>query len=189
MSIHSVKFHLFSVAPLKLNCYPNKMEIGLELDHLARHSVPYSVKFHGDNNCPTLNGSSSSSIWDGRLWMTSNFTDCGIKVYEKGSKLVFEQTVEVQYGDRMKSSDVYRHFMDTYNATCSIDRNITHKLNIDVKDEETIDDGIGECLIISSDSCLKSFHVIVRISHTPASLLKAFRSAKRGISLLYHKEE
>ena len=120
------------------------MEIGLELDHLARHSIPYIVKFHGDNDCPILNVTSRSSMWDGRLWMSANYTDCGIKVYEKGSKLVFEQTVEVEYGKRMKSLDVYRHFTDTYNASCSIDRNITHKLNIDVKDQKTIDDETGK---------------------------------------------
>eukprot|EP00111_Clytia_hemisphaerica_P020104 TCONS_00059241-protein len=129
---------------MKLNCYQNKMEIGLEFDHLSRHSLPYIVKFHGDNNCPTLNASSASSIYDGRLWMNANYSECGIKAFESGNKLVFKQIVEVVYGKQMKSLDVYRHFIDTYNASCSIDRNVTHKLNIDVKEQETLDDETEE---------------------------------------------
>ena len=116
------------------------MELGLDVDHLKRHEMPFIVKFHGDNDCPALNESTISSIWDGRLWMAANYTECGIKTHEIGSKIVFEQIVEVKYGNRMTSSDVYRHFTDTYNASCLIDRNVTHILNVDVGINETVNE-------------------------------------------------
>ena len=97
------------------------------------------MRFAGeDHDCKPLNATYGNVHGDGKLWIAANYSDCGIKAYEEGGKIAFEQTIVVEYGTKMDSSLIQRQFFDTYNATCLIERNITRQWNMNVAKRKTI---------------------------------------------------
>ncbi|XP_066919363.1 von Willebrand factor D and EGF domain-containing protein-like [Clytia hemisphaerica] len=122
-----------------LECQSNGLKAAFNLSHLERHGLPYIVRFKGkDHDCKPLNTTYGNINGDDKLWIAANYSDCGIRAYEEGSKILFEQTILVEYGTKMDSSLVYRQFVDTYNATCLIERNITRQWNISVTKRKTL---------------------------------------------------
>eukprot|EP00111_Clytia_hemisphaerica_P012530 TCONS_00036835-protein len=122
-----------------LECQSNGLKAAFNLSHLERHGLPYIVRFKGeDHDCKPLNSTYGNLYGDGKLWIAANYSDCGIKAYEEGGKIAFEQTIVVEYGAKMDSSLIQRQFFDTYNATCSIERNITRQWNMSVAKRRTI---------------------------------------------------
>ncbi|XP_066919364.1 von Willebrand factor D and EGF domain-containing protein-like [Clytia hemisphaerica] len=122
-----------------LECQSNGLKAAFNLSHLERHGLPYIVRFKGeDHDCQPLNGTYGNLYGDDKLWIAANYSDCGIKAYEEGGKIAFEQTIVVEYGTKMDSSLIQRQFVDTYNATCLIERNITRQFNISVTKRKAI---------------------------------------------------
>ena len=115
------------------------------MSHLERHGLPYIVRFKGaDHDCKPLNATYGNINGDAKLWIAANYSDCGIKAYEEGNKIAFEQTIVIEYGTKMGSSLVYRQIIDTYNATCLIERNITRQWNISVTKRKAINSEEGQ---------------------------------------------
>uniref|UniRef100_A0A7M6DM46 ZP-C domain-containing protein n=1 Tax=Clytia hemisphaerica TaxID=252671 RepID=A0A7M6DM46_9CNID len=83
-----------------LECQSNGLKAAFNLSHLERHGLPYIVRFKGeDHDCQPLNGTYGNLYGDDKLWIAANYSDCGIKAYEEGGKIAFEQTIVVEYDD------------------------------------------------------------------------------------------
>uniref|UniRef100_A0A7M5WXB5 Uncharacterized protein n=1 Tax=Clytia hemisphaerica TaxID=252671 RepID=A0A7M5WXB5_9CNID len=119
---------------LELECHSSGFKAGFSLPKLESKSLPYSISFSGNNTCGSINKTSEDHISDGRIWMESNFTDCGIKAYYIGDNIAFEQTIVIEYGSKSLSSVVYRYLTSSHVVKCFLDRKITQKLNINVQD-------------------------------------------------------
>ncbi|XP_066930347.1 cuticlin-6-like isoform X3 [Clytia hemisphaerica] len=118
---------------MDLQCESYGFAAGFSLVGLSVKPQPYTIRFAGSGECGTFNANSSDNIYGGRLWMTSNYTDCGVEAYHSGDQIVFEKQIIVLYG-KNESNLIYRHSAETYSVQCTLDRRLTEKLNINVKD-------------------------------------------------------
>ena len=120
---------------LKLECHSNGFEAGFSLKRLTAKKVPYSIRFSGSNNCSSVDGFSVNHIRNGRLWIGSNYTQCGIKSSEEGDSIAFEQKLIVEYRTK-NQPPVYRSPITfSYRVKCYLKRKVTEKMNIEVEDE------------------------------------------------------
>ena len=129
---------------LLLECYPSGFKAGFSLTGLEEKNLPYSIRFDGNNSCGAIDKTSEDRITDGRLWMKSNYTDCGTKAYYIGDSIAFEQTIVVDYGSKSLSSVVYRYLTSSHTVKCFFDRRITQKLNINVQDVQELASSVSK---------------------------------------------
>ena len=130
-------FNSLLVASVELKCSGSNMTIGFNKTELDENILPYKIHFN-HSNCDYANKTSTDKLIDGRLWVSSNFSDCGMLVEESGEDMIFHATVVVEYGSESASKVIYRYFKDTYDLKCILDRNITADLKLDVKDRKSI---------------------------------------------------
>ncbi|XP_066920704.1 uncharacterized protein [Clytia hemisphaerica] len=121
---------------VKLECHSNGFEAGFNLKRLSATMVPYSIRFSGNNNCSSVDKTSVGQIRNGRLWIGSNYTQCGIQTSYSGDNIIFEQKLIVSYGSKNQPRLVYRSpTRYSYRFKCILNRNINSKLNMDVEDK------------------------------------------------------
>ena len=120
----------------ELECTPSSLKASFNTTELDALLLPYSIKFIGNNTCKSINATSTNHIEDGKIWIASNYTDCGIEAYHEGDKIAFEQTILVEFGSKSQSSLIYRYFNSSFKIKCVLDRNVTTDLQIDVKDRQ-----------------------------------------------------
>ena len=128
------------MASIELICDDRKMQAGFNITELEKNILPYAIRFQGNNNCDVIKAQNSSQIKNGMIWIESGLAECGINAYITDDKenIVFEQTIIVEYGSMSSNPLIYRYFNDTYKVKCSMDRNITQELKINVKERKTI---------------------------------------------------
>uniref|UniRef100_A0A7M5TQX6 ZP domain-containing protein n=1 Tax=Clytia hemisphaerica TaxID=252671 RepID=A0A7M5TQX6_9CNID len=122
---------------MDLTCQPYGFAAGFSMKGLSKKPASYSIQFAGNKDCGIFNASSTDKIYKGRLWMTSNYTDCGVEAYHSGDQIVFEKQIIILYGPKDDSDLIYRHSNDNFTVQCFLDRRLTEKLDIDVKDRDT----------------------------------------------------
>ena len=152
MSYYSLSFYLQNtVASIELICDDRKMQAGFNITELDDNILPYAIRFQGNNKCDVIRAQNSSQIKNGMIWIEAGLADCGINAYitDDEENIVFEQTIVVEYGSMTSNPLIYRYFNDTYNVKCSMDRNITQELNINVKERKTISTEISKsCYVV-----------------------------------------
>ena len=119
---------------LELECQSYGFKAGFSVSGLESKNLPYSIRFSGPNSCGTINKTSSDHISNGRIWIWTNYTDCGVEAYHVGESIAFEQTLIVDYRSKDHSSVVYRYISSSYKVKCFLDRRVIQKLEINVKD-------------------------------------------------------
>eukprot|EP00111_Clytia_hemisphaerica_P001320 TCONS_00003771-protein len=119
---------------MDLTCQPYGFAAGLSMKGLSKKPAPYSIQFAGNKDCGIFNANSTDTISKGRLWMTSNYTECGVEAYHSGDEIVFEKQIIISYGPKDDLDLIYRHSYDNFTVQCFLDRRLTEELNIDVKD-------------------------------------------------------
>ncbi|XP_066936885.1 serine-rich adhesin for platelets-like, partial [Clytia hemisphaerica] len=119
---------------LELECQSYGFKAGFSLSGLQSKNLPYSIRFSGSNDCGTINKTSSDHLSNGRMWMWTNYTSCGVEAYHVGDSIAFEKTLMVNYGSKDHSSVVYRYISSSYKVKCFLDRKVVQKLEINVQD-------------------------------------------------------
>jgi len=122
------------MASIELFCDTDGMKIGFPVTELDAKFLPWKI----NNQCGSWNANSTNQIIDGKIWLGSNYSECGIKVYEEEDKIIFEQIIAIEYGHSSISDMIYRYFNDTYNVKCMLDKNETKSLQIEVQDRKTL---------------------------------------------------
>ena len=133
---HSDEKSIIQTTQVDLKCGRYSLRVGFNKTELDAQFLSYSIKFVGNNTCGKVNANSANHIKDGKIWIASNYTDCGIEAYHEGDQIAFEQTILVEYGSRSESALVYRYFNTSYKIKCLLDRNVTTQLQINVKDRK-----------------------------------------------------
>ncbi|XP_066926759.1 serine-rich adhesin for platelets-like [Clytia hemisphaerica] len=119
---------------LELECQSYGFKAGFSLSGLQSKNLPYTIRFSGSNDCGTINKTSSDHLSNGRIWMWTNYTSCGVEAYHVGDSIAFEKTLMVNYGSKDHSSVVYRYISSSYKVKCFLDRKVVQKLEINVQD-------------------------------------------------------
>lgn len=119
------------------------MKASFNITELKANILPYRISFKG-NFCQPINSSDVQAIIGDQISITSPLDDCGIQAFTEGDKIVFEQTIVVEYGTNDKHNLIYRYFNDSYDVKCYMDRNVTQKLDISVKERKTISSQINQ---------------------------------------------
>ena len=106
------------------------------MSELEKKSLPYLVRINSTRNgCrSSINKSSTEHISNKRLWIQSNYTECGMKIYHVGDTIAFEQEILVEYGSKDQSSSIYRFLSAFFTVKCFLDRKITQSMNISVQE-------------------------------------------------------
>lgn len=134
------------MASIELICDDRTMQAGFNISELEQNILPYAILFQGNNNCDVIRAQNSSQMSNGMIWIKAGLAECGINAYitDDEENIVFEQTIVVEYGSRDNNPLIYRYFNDSYKVKCSMDRNITQELNINVKERKTISTEISK---------------------------------------------
>jgi len=142
-----------SMASIELICDDRKMQAGFNITELDNNILPYAIRFQGNNKCDVIRAQNSSQMNNGMIWIEAGLADCGINAYitDDEENIVFEQTIVVEYGSMTSNPLIYRYFNDTYKVKCSMDRNITQELNINVKERKTISTEINQTVSFDFD--------------------------------------
>ena len=118
------------------------MKAGFIMRELAKESPsPFTIKFDGNNNCPSINSSNPASYVgktsQGRVWLASNYTDCGVQAKHYGNdSIVFEHKINVEYGTKADPQNrVYRSKISSHTVKCFFDRKVNHELHMNVTDQ------------------------------------------------------
>ena len=115
------------------------MKAGFNISELKANILDYSIKFQGENHqCVSINSSDKSAMYGGKIWILSNYSNCGIEAYNVGNDISFEQHIIIEYGKKSAHNLVYRYFNDTYRVRCLLNRNVTKDLTINVKERKTL---------------------------------------------------
>ena len=132
----SIISHLIGI-PIELECTASSLKASFNTADLNAQLLPYSIKFLGNHTCESVNANSTDHIKDGKIWIATNYTDCGTKAYHEGDQIAFEQTILIEYGSQ-SGSLVYRYFNSSYDVKCVLDRNVAANLSINVEHRNTI---------------------------------------------------
>uniref|UniRef100_A0A7M5WTV1 Uncharacterized protein n=2 Tax=Clytia hemisphaerica TaxID=252671 RepID=A0A7M5WTV1_9CNID len=130
-----------TVAPpdvVDLQCNPDGFKAGFLLTNFEDSYYNVTKIHFGDTSCITndINGNINiqRQTVNGRVWVDSNFNDCGFRTYEDGFKMVHEQTVRIRSSFLQNSATFQRDFDTTYIMKCVFDRRLNETLSIFVTD-------------------------------------------------------
>ena len=154
-------FSLFIGIPdIHLECGSKAFNASFTLKELQNRNLPFSIKLSGNHTCESINASSVGNIdSNGNIWISAEYTECGVRAYYEGKKIAFEQTIIVQYGSEDKSSPIYKSFNDSYKIKCLVDRNMTQRwlMNVNEREDVATQKGKSGFCIISAFQNFKTF--------------------------------
>ena len=125
------------------------MKAGFNTTELDANILPYTISFLGNNSCSRLTSANHTGGVGagGQIWIEAGLAECGIEAFIEGENIVFEQTIIVEYGSKSKHQMIYRYFNDSYKVKCSMNRNITKDMQINVKERKTLSTKISKLFI------------------------------------------
>lgn len=136
----------------KLTCESNKLSLAINKTEIDANERNYTVKFAGqtDDDCMFTNINYTSDI-DEMVTISSNYSDCGIDVYEDGNNIIYNQTVVITYGENPTNSIIQRVETDQFKLRCEKTRNFTKTadtINVTKISGGTVDKGKNEIAVL-----------------------------------------
>ena len=116
------------------------MVLKLNKTALEERNSDFKIFFQdeSDNNDCVRFSANATTQDNSSIWIESKLTECGIKQRQDNDNIIFNQTVNIQYGNNPTGNLIYREEIDSYDVSCEIARNDTAVLSIGTVTETSL---------------------------------------------------
>lgn len=127
--IYNIKIIFIFAATL--SCNGTGLSLSFNKTELDGAGSNYTISFNGstDSNCQ-ITGETSSNIQGDRIWIQANYDQCGIKVSEDNTTIVYNQIVVLNFQEAPNHPLIYRGKRDEYHIRCQKTRSFTQSASV-----------------------------------------------------------